>query len=68
MVNIQHFTCNDMTQLVKLYMSTGTKVGLAQKHDPRECYTLCLQQRKHKLILQGVYQMAGFETYPLYPK
>ena len=31
MVNIQHVTLNDMTQLVKLCMSMGIRGGLAKK-------------------------------------
>ena len=30
-INIQYVTLNDMTQLAKLYMSIGSKHGLAQK-------------------------------------
>ena len=46
MVNIQLITMNNMTQLVKLCMSTGTKVGLAQKgHNLMECKRLSLSQR-----------------------
>ena len=31
MVTIHNVTLNDMTQSAKLYMSVGTKIGLAQK-------------------------------------
>ena len=41
MVDIQHVTLNNMAQLAKLCMSTGTKGGLAQKgHNLTDCNKL----------------------------
>ena len=60
MTNGQHVGLNNMTQTAKLCMSTGTKIGIAQKgNDLEDSSGPHVQQRKSQLLyLKRVYQLA----------
>ena len=50
MINIQHVTLNDTTQLAKLCMSIGAQIGPARRYDLMHCNRLCLQQGENQLL------------------
>ena len=62
MINIQHVMLNDTTQLAKLCISVGIKVGLLQKdiHYSRPC----LQQGMSQVLYAKDVISSHGQTYP----
>ena len=69
MINIQHVTVNDRTELATFCMSFGVKFGLAQKTQwPSGLQQTVSATKKEPTALSWVCQMTEIQTYLLYPE